>query len=254
MVKKGGFRVDVVVDKKNIQEYLPQNAVGESDPDLVLTTDNADAYVESNLRTPASYDKIMYETYVGGIEEVPWPVTPYSVKVQNESGVAAWWTLEVDGHRVTKKLVKPREACTLDGFEEVDGTKEFVFSLPRFAETETDRIDKARETNVGTIRCQMHKATFEETRTQVQSDKKASSFHSANKKDANGVTKGKFTMSTTQAGKTLRTKKHTTGPRLVSIWAIGESLADIKIKYRMGDVLERMGLKEKKVHRRRTQD
>ena len=33
-----------------------------------------------------SYKKIIYEKYAGGVEEVPWPVTPYKVKVRRPVG------------------------------------------------------------------------------------------------------------------------------------------------------------------------
>ena len=67
-------------------------------------------------------------------------------------------------------------------------------------------------------------------------------FYQANKKDAHSVTNGRYTMSTTKKGKYLnRTRPYEV--RLKKIWQIREEVGRLTLHYRMGHVLEEMGIK-----------
>lgn len=96
-----------------------------------------------------------------------WPVTPYTVKVFNHTGSAAWVKLEIDGVQTNNKrhsthgnVVQPGGSRVFEGFELDDGTREFLFSLPRFAKDETDRLDKSRHKDVGIIKVTTWSADF----------------------------------------------------------------------------------------------
>lgn len=251
MPVKNGISVFVTVGGAKLQEFVPEDVAEDAELVLEDEIEDADCYVESELFTGVSYKKIIYEKYAGGVEEVPWPVTPYKVKVINQSGSAACWaTVFVDGVKVKRVHLKGGEHKEVDGFEEADGTKEFVFSLPRFAESEKDRVDDSRTSDVGKIKVLVQEATYmrKEIRAGDSRDNLLD-FSSANKKDANKCTKGKYTMSTTTTGNTIRARakaqpynkqtEHT-------IWSIGPTKAEFCIKYRMREVLEMMGLKAKK--------
>lgn len=247
MPVKNGISVFVTVGGAKLQEYIPEEV---ADAELVLDeVEDADCYVESELFTGVSYKKIIYEKYAGGVEEVPWPVTPYKVKVINQSGSAACWaTVFVDGVKVKRLHLKGGEQKEVDGFEEADGTKELVFSLPRFAESEKDRVADSRTSDVGKIKVLVQEAKY--MRNEMRAgEHDLSDFTSANKKDANKCTKGKYTMSTTTTGNTIRARSKAqpySKPASTAIWSIGPTKAEFCLKYRMREVLEMMGLKAKK--------
>lgn len=49
----------------------------------------------------------------------------------------------------------------LNRFEETTGVKEFLFSLPRFARDEKDKLKKERYSDIGTIKVTCWKAEFQ---------------------------------------------------------------------------------------------
>lgn len=227
------------------------DAGGAAAGDIVGMDDDTDCYVESMLNTQVTYMKLIEETYQGEKESSKWPVTPYTVKVQNDTADNMWCAVYVDGHQANNtafcefgSIVKPGEEKVIDGFEETTGVKEFLFSLPRFARDEKDKLKKERYSDIGTIKVTCWKAEFQGHEMRTAQSK--SSFNSANKKDAHKVTKGNYLMSTTQAGKSIRSNPYGKMPRQTTVWTHGDVLADFKIKYRMDRTLEQMGIEVQK--------
>lgn len=138
----------------------------------------------------------------------------------------------------------------MKGFSDDRKTKEFLFSLPRFAQDEVrvdfchylitnlfiqgDRIAAGRKTEIGTIKVQRFAATFvrKEYRDSRSKHHHGIDFSQANKKDASDITGGGYTMSTTKVGRVIEetTSDHS---GMVTIWDIGEQLGELIVHYHM---------------------
>lgn len=94
-------------------------------------------------------------------------------------------------------------------------------------------MDSTRKSKVGTIEVVRYGATFlgSEYATPTTVD-----FDQANKKDAHGITGGKYTMSTTKKGRVLTSRSGEA--ELRSIWSIGGELGRLSVEYHMGHSLQ----------------
>lgn len=96
-------------------------------------------------------------------------------------------------------------------------------------------MDSTRKSKVGTIEVVRHGATF--LRSEYTTPTPTSvDFDQANKKDAHGITGGRYTMSTTKKGRLLTSKSG--GAELRSIWSIGGELGRLSVEYHMGHSLQ----------------
>ena len=126
----------------------------------------------------------------------------------------------------------------IQGFNDKDGIREFLFALPRFAANREDRLDKKRQAKIGTIEIVRCEASFVREEYRPVRD---TSFDQANKKDAFRVTEGKYTMSTTKKGRYI----HRAAPydvQLKKLWKVGPECGRLTLRYRMGHTLEDMGV------------
>ena len=96
-----------------------------------------------------------------------------------------------------------------------------------------DRVDSTRKSKVGTIEVVRYGATF--LRSEYTTPRSVD-FDQANKKDAHGITGGRYTMSTTKKGRLLTSKSG--GAELRSIWSIGGELGRLSVEYHMGHSLQ----------------
>lgn len=108
---------------------------------------------------------------------------------------------------------------------------------------QTDRLDKKRQSRIGTIEITRCEASYvkEEYR-----EVKGVEFHQATKKDAFKVTEGKYTMSTTKKGRYI----HRSTPydvQLKKLWRVGPESSRLTVHYRMGHTLQDMGLELKPI-------
>ena len=106
-----------------------------------------------------------------------------------------------------------------------------------FCFSQSDRIEGARRSKIGTIEVVRYGATFlrDEWKTSSRSD---IDFDQANKKDANGITGGRHTMSTTKKGKLLNHRKPSPSKKRVAIWSIDGELGRLSVEYHMGHTLQ----------------
>ena len=107
--------------------------------------------------------------------------------------------------------------------------------------TQSDRIDTKRKLRIGRIEVVRCEASYlkEEYRPTKDID-----FDQANKKDALGVTNGKYTMSTTKKGKYIcRVRPYDV--QLKKLWKVGPESGRITLNYRMGHTLREMGIELK---------
>lgn len=228
MPSDGYFGFTVLIAGRPIPEYLHDGRV----------------YVESNLSTPFSFNQQLEEVVDGEKEVQNCPVTPYQLFIQlaphcDTSVVFVY----VDGVRVTKLLLEKGQSKIVKGFEDKEGIREFLFALPRFAVDKSDRLDKKRQSRIGTIEITRCDASYvkEEYR-----EVKGVEFHQATKKDAYKVTEGKYTMSTTKKGRYI----HRSTPydvQLKKLWRVGPESSRLTIHYRMGHTLQDMGLELKPI-------
>ena len=94
-------------------------------------------------------------------------------------------------------------------------------------------MDSARKSKVGTIEVVRYGATYlrSEYATPTTVD-----FDQANKKDAQGITGGKYTMSTTKKGRVLTSRSG--GAEWRGIWSMGGELGRLSVEYHMGHSLQ----------------
>ena len=94
-------------------------------------------------------------------------------------------------------------------------------------------MDSTRKSKVGTIEVVRYGATFlrSEYTTPTSVD-----FDQANKKDAHGITGGRYTMSTTKKGRLLTSRSG--DAELRGIWSIGGELGRLSVEYHMGHSLQ----------------
>jgi len=86
-----------------------------------------------------------------GEEVGKWPVTPYTVLVRNIGSKKLHSYLRVDGTHIESRSILPGEHFKYEGFRGETERREFLFSLPRFARDESDRVSNARRSELGTI-------------------------------------------------------------------------------------------------------
>lgn len=101
-----------------------------------------------------------------------------------------------------------------------------------------DKLDKRRQSKVGTIEVVRCEATYVKEEYRPVND---TNFNQANKKDAFKVTEGKYTMSTTKKGRYI----HRAAPydvQLKKLWRVGPECGRLTVHYRMGHTLEDMGI------------
>jgi hypothetical protein len=196
-------------------------------------------YVESNLYAPFSYRQKTEQLVNGEMEIESAPVTPYQVQIRlashcEDSAVFVY----VDGVLASKFMMEQAQSKIITGFVDKEGTREFLFSLPRFAADETDRISSKRESRIGSIEVIRCEASYVKQEYRTTTD---TVFNQATKKDAYRVTEGKYTMSTTKKGKLI----HQVKPydvQLKKLWRIGRECGRLTVHYRMGHTLEGMGV------------
>jgi len=156
---------------------------------------------ESKLDTPHT---ILVDLTEKNGETAKWPATPYTLMCRSFADEAVHVRVFVDGVMVDKSILTPDTWNTLHvkGFETADGEiKQFLFSFPRFARDEKDRLDMNRLNKLGTITATFHPAWFDREdyceRSTVVAD-----FTQANKKDAD-LAGHNNQMSTTRMGDTI---------------------------------------------------
>lgn len=237
MVVKNGCVLQVLVGNIPETEYV--HIVKNEDGTSVTHT-----YIESKLKTPHSYEvPLTVVTALKEKEECKWPVTPYTIRVLNDSGFDAWATISVDGVQVTKELIKKGGNHIVRGFPDGDTIKEFLFSLPRFAESEDDRLKAARLGNVGDITCTLSRAMFSHTAKAKSSAAKGTDYTQCNKKDAKKITTQM--VATTRMGREIEKKPYSVPgvEREMSYWNEGEQIAVLTLRYRMGHTLDDLGIR-----------
>jgi hypothetical protein len=126
-------------------------------------------------------------------------VTPYTVRVVCHALHNVCCVVEVDGVEVHGvALVPHNSSSTVKGFDTNDGVKEFLFSFPRYARDEYDRMDAARLRRLGTIVARFHPTDDGEQRMGYN-HRTIADFTQGNKKDAD-VAGGNSLTSTTRPG------------------------------------------------------
>lgn len=240
MPRDGKLNVDVLVGGATIEEF---NCNGKT-------------YVEMNLQHATSYDCEYIDNTPHGVEKSNWPVTPFQVRVQNDSPTEHFWAeLHLDGEYVDQRLVSPnRQAVTFKGFQDQGKVKEFLFALPR-----NQRVDDGDEVaassrlgQLGSLTVRAFPATFSHTEDKWV-DGKNSAFRQANKIEANKAAKdrGNDCMTgTAREGRTIGASDDsmsTAGHKKVNIWDKSKTLdKEVTVHYRQRHVLVRIGaIKEK---------
>jgi hypothetical protein len=231
MPRDGKLNVDVLVGGATIEEF---NCNGKT-------------YVEMNLQHATSYDCEYIDNTPHGVEKSNWPVTPFQVRVQNDSPTEHFWAeLHLDGEYVDQRLVSPnRQAVTFKGFQDQGKVKEFLFALPR-----NQRVDDGDEVaassrlgQLGSLTVRAFPATFSHTEDKWV-DGKNSAFRQANKIEANKAAKdrGNDCMTgTAREGRTIGASDDsmsTAGHKKVNIWDKSKTLdKEVTVHYRQRHVL-----------------
>ncbi|XP_064639453.1 uncharacterized protein LOC135494999 [Lineus longissimus] len=219
------FKVEILVGDRPIPEY-------EKDGNI---------YVESNLNVSGLSYHVRQRDRVGvEYESQRWPVTPYKICILPQRGIPKrYFDIFVDGVKVKSCSADGSKERIISGFKDKNCVREFLFSLPRFAKDEEDRLTTGRETRVSTIEVECYDALLMSTKVK---SRKQLNYDQANKKDCVRVTQGQFTMSTTKVGNVLYRKyPH----RVVHVWRRLDFLSKVTIHYRMGHSLQEMGFRLK---------
>lgn len=222
MPSNADFRLNILVGDTLLPEYEKDGIV----------------YVESNFFTPHSYKQQAEENVNGETEVQSWPVTPFSVCIETEpSSQACYYRVYVDGQKVTSKSVTPGTKRVIKGFRDGTLVREFLFSLPRFAKNEFDRIDGNLSSKVGIIEVESCYATLKTTQKRMRNKKLE--YDQANKKDCGRVTGGSYLMSTTKAGRVVGMKNSF---RNVDFWNVHSVTSRLSVKYVTAQTLQDMNV------------
>ena len=152
------------------------------------------------------------------------------------------------------------------GFPDKDGAhKEFLFSLPRFADdavstitiiadcvmdsnlvcvcvyVQDDRVERERNCKIGKIEVVRYEATFSHREIRAASSKQVD-FTQANKKDVKEVTRNEYCMTTTRQGKLIRRETPYSRSRETDVWNTGAELDKLQIEYHMTQTLLDWGI------------
>jgi hypothetical protein len=167
---------------------------------------------------------VVEELSHGEVVKHKWPVTPFQVKITNNDAKPCFAEIKVDGKvahlRSSSPFLKPGESTVLEGFEDSNGKRELLFSLPRHLTlSEKKNVDEGQK---GTSRTEKELqelssiiVTFKPT--EAQGERKIhtnahggrggddNSFKQANKSDTNAKSRGCEVASTatTTLGKRL---------------------------------------------------
>ncbi|KAK3589956.1 hypothetical protein CHS0354_034978 [Potamilus streckersoni] len=194
-------------------------------------------YAESNLFTPFSYRQPVEEIVGGEVERQAWPVTPYQICIEATPQTPhCFYRVFLDGQKVESLSVKPGKIRLVKGFRDGTTVKEFLFSLPRFARDEDDRMDSQCCTRIGLIEVECYNAVYKNTK-RIEMTRKMT-FDQANKKDSYNVTKGSYLMATTTSGQVIG---HKTRFRLTDSWNVISLRSKLCIKYVTAQSLTEMG-------------
>ncbi|CAC5418375.1 unnamed protein product [Mytilus coruscus] len=230
MPSNADFRLNILVGDTLLPEYEKDGIV----------------YVESNFFTPHSYKQQAEENVNGETEVQSWPVTPFSVCIETEpSSQACYYRVYVDGQKVTSKSVTPGTKRVIKGFRDGTLVREFLFSLPRFAKNEFDRIDGNLSSKVGIIEVESCYATLKTTQKRMRNKKLE--YDQANKKDCGRVTGGSYLMSTTKAGRVVGMKNSF---RNVDFWNVHSVTSRLSVKYVTAQTLQDMNVNPTSLHSR----
>ncbi|XP_076099022.1 uncharacterized protein LOC143068672 [Mytilus galloprovincialis] len=222
MPSNADFRLSILVGDTLLPEYENDGIV----------------FVESSFFTPHSYKQQAKETVNGETEVQSWPVTPFSVCIETEpSSQACYYRVYVDGQKVTSKSVTPGTKRVIKGFRDGTLVREFLFSLPRFAKNEFDRIDGNISSKVGIIEVESCYATLKTTQKRIRNKKLE--YDQANKKDCGRVTGGSYLMSTTKAGRVVGMKNSF---RNVDFWNVHSVTSRLSVKYVTAQTLQDMNV------------
>ncbi|KAL3846900.1 hypothetical protein ACJMK2_017851 [Sinanodonta woodiana] len=194
-------------------------------------------YAESNLFTPFSYRQSVEEIVGEEVEKQAWPVTPYQICIEATPETShCYYRVFLDGQKVKSLSIKPGQIRVVKGFRDGTTVKEFLFSLPRFARDEDDRMDSQCFNRIGLIEVECYNAVLQETKQKERT--RAMTFDQANKKDSYKVTKGSYLMATTKSGKVI---EHKTRFRNTDSWTVISLRSRLCIKYVTAQSLTEMG-------------
>lgn len=110
--------------------------------------------------------------------------------------------------------------------------------MPKFSSAKDERVDKKRQSRIGTIEVVRCEASY--VKDEYRSVKDIQ-FNQATKKDAFKVTEGKYTMSTTKKGRYIQ-RSAPYDVQLKKLWRVGRECGRLTVHYRMGHTLEEMGV------------
>ena len=157
LTQDGLYELNVMLGDSKAEEYKP-----------VPTAPSADAFVEANLFVKGvSYQKETEETDpFGEAFTQSWPVTPYKLRVVNNTDETRWVKLYVDGEEAFGTNVGPRAAKVLDGKQSVPGQNcsavhELLFARPRLVRRNesVDGVDPAKILELQSIRLDVFDCT-----------------------------------------------------------------------------------------------
>lgn len=195
-------------------------------------------YVESSFFTPYSFKQQAEENVNGEVEKQSWPVTPFFIQIENKLGSpSCYFRFYIDGQKVTSKSVPPGTKRLVKGFRDGTLVREFLFSLPRYARSEEDRISEDLSSKVGVIEVESCYASLRTTQLRMRNKKLQ--YDQANKKDCKKVTSGSYLMSTTKAGRVLGMKSRV---RNVDFWDVHSVTSKLSVKYVTAQTLQDMNI------------
>lgn len=119
-------------------------------------------YIESNLTAKSSYCRTVEEENPWGeIEERDVPVTPFKVKVRNQTSDKMWLEVLVDGSRVHYHCLNAQAEATVEEMVIKGKKHELLFTMPRFRTADERADDPAVQTSTtGTITVRLYHATM----------------------------------------------------------------------------------------------
>lgn len=197
-------------------------------------------YIECNLSTDYSYKQKLTEMVSGEMESQEVPVTPYTIEIEISPNLTEtyYYRVFVDGIKVKGLSLEGGDKRCIKGFRDGAVIRELLFSMPRFASDDTDRLSCDRLNRVGQIEVECWNAELKTSEWKVR--KKNLNFTQANKKDAYTVTQGQFTMATSKAGRAVCSRREF---RCVDHWKRMFLVSRLIVFYRMSRELEEIGIK-----------
>ena len=246
MVKDELFEMTVLVGGKPVVEHPPR------------PTGDEDGWIETDFFSPHAFQMEFNEVnHHGECFTQKWPVTPYALRLSNESSETVFCKVWIDGEYALGKTIQAHEARVCSGFQARPGfgsseERQLLFAPPRPRakhEAADGSVDCKLAMELSSIRVEFYPCVIEKREAKRARHGPGASFDTSvngmNKKTAEKKDLG----ATSRSGDVIKSADaggHATGCTHVYFADFENPIADLRIRYGQVHQLEKHGVRRKR--------